>query len=175
MDKLLWVDMEMTGLDVEREVILEVAAVVTDLSLQELYRYHSVVKQPQEYLDRMDDWNQQHHGESGLLSLVPSGKAPDLVENDLLDIVDTHFQNERAVIAGNSIAQDRAFINRYFTRFASRLHYRMLDVTSYKMIFANRYGITYEKRNSHRAVDDIAESIAEFNHYLSYINAAPIR
>ena len=170
MEKLLWIDMEMTGLDVEKEVIIEVAAVVTDLQLQELDRYHSVVKQPTEYLATMDDWNQKHHKDSGLLDLIPSGKSPNLVENDLLLILDTHFQNERVVLAGNSIGQDRLFINKYLPQFASRLHYRMLDVTSYKIMFQNRFKITYEKKNSHRAVDDILESINELNHYLSHIN-----
>src|SRR5690606_17350047 len=113
----------------------------------ELYRYHAVVKQPQEYLDRMDDWNQKHHKSSGLLDLIPSGQSPDQVENDLLNILDLHFANERAVLAGNSIGQDRLFINKYFTRFASRLHYRMLDVTAYKIMFVNRFNIAYEKRN----------------------------
>ena len=166
MEKLLWIDMEMTGLDVEKEVILEVAAIVTDLQLKEFDRYHSVVKQPSEYLDAMDNWNQKHHKESGLLDLIPSGKSPNLVEADLLAILDTHFQNERAVLAGNSIGQDRLFINKYMPQLASRLHYRMLDVTSYKIMFQNRFNITYEKKNSHRAIDDILESIHELNHYL---------
>ncbi|MGE0763793.1 MAG: oligoribonuclease [Bdellovibrionales bacterium] len=171
MEKLLWIDMEMTGLDVEREVVIEVAAVVTDMTLQPLDQYHSVVKQPAKYLDGMDDWNQKHHRESGLIDLIPSGKAPNVVESDLLGILDQHFANERAVLAGNSIGQDRLFINKHFGQFASRLHYRMLDVTSYKIMFVNRFNIAYEKKNTHRAVDDINESIAELNHYLSHIRA----
>ena len=84
-------------------------------------------------------------------------------------LLDNQFQAERAVLAGNSIAQDRLFINKYFPRFAQRLHYRCLDVTSFKIVFVHRYGITYEKRNTHRAVDDIAESIAELQHYLNFV------
>lgn len=159
----------MTGLDLEKEVIIEVAAIVTDMHFNELAHYHSVVKQPNEYLQRMDDWNQNHHKQSGLLDLIPSGKPPNIVENDLLEILDLHFNNDRAVLAGNSIGHDRTFINKYFKRFASRLHYRMLDVTSWKVIFANRFKLTYEKKNAHRAVDDIRESIAELQFYIGHI------
>lgn len=171
MERLLWIDMEMSGLDIEREVILEVAVIVTDFNMEELARYHSVVRQPQEYLDRMDDWNTKHHKESGLTDLVPSGKSPDQVEADLMQILDGFFLNERAVLAGNSIMQDRLFLNKYFPRFAARLHYRMVDVTSFKIIFGTRYGVAHQKKNTHRAVDDITESIAELKHYLSYVHA----
>lgn len=171
MERLLWIDMEMSGLDIEKEVVLEVAAVVTDFDMEELARYHSVVKQPQEYLDRMDEWNTKHHKESGLTDLVPSGKSPDQVEADLMQVLDGFFLNERAILAGNSIMQDRLFLNKYFPRFASRLHYRMVDVTSFKIIFSTRYGVAYQKKNTHRAVDDITESIAELKHYLSYVHA----
>jgi oligoribonuclease len=170
LERLLWIDMEMTGLDVNKEVIIEVAAIVTNLNFEELARYHSVVKQPQMYLDAMDEWNSKHHRESGLVDLIPSGKSPDQVEADLLQLLDGFFMDERAVIAGNSIAQDRLFIEKYFTRFASRLHYRQVDVTSFKIIFNQRYGVTYQKKNAHRAVDDISESIAELKHYLNFVH-----
>ena len=171
MERLFWIDMEMSGLDIEKEVIIEVAAIITDLNFDEVARYHSVVKQPQKYLDAMDEWNTSHHKESGLTDLVPSGKSPDQVEADLMQLLDGFFLNERAVLAGNSIMQDRLFLNKYFTRFAARLHYRMVDVTGFKIIFGNRYGVTYQKKNTHRAVDDITESIAELKHYLSYVHA----
>ena len=154
MDKLLWIDLEMTGLDVEREVIIEVAAIVTDLDFNEIETYHAVVKQPQEYLDRMDDWNKQHHGASGLTALVPNGREPHLVEEDLIKLVEKHF-TEPAVIAGNSINQDRLFLNKYFKRFSEKLHYRMLDVTAWKVIFNSKFGIKYDKQNRHRAIEDI--------------------
>ena len=173
MNKLLWIDMEMTGLDVEREVVIEVAAIVTDIDLKELDTYHAVVKQPEEYLDRMDDWNKQHHGASGLTALVPQGREPGLVEDDLLKFIAKHF-GEPAVIAGNSIGQDRLFINRYFKRLAAKLHYRMLDVTSWKVMLFAKHSIKYEKKNSHRAVDDIRESIAEMAFYLRHVSAKPL-
>jgi oligoribonuclease len=171
MEKLLWMDMEMTGLDVEKEVIIEVAAIVTDLKMEPTAEYHAIVKQPQEYLDRMDDWNRKHHGESGLVDLIPSGKDPIVVETELLEFVGKNFKGDRAVLAGNSIYQDRLFINKYFTRLAEKLHYRMLDVTSFKLIFNYLYQISYAKKTSkHRAADDIHQSINELKKYLSYID-----
>ncbi len=169
MERILWVDLEMTGLDVNKEVIIEAAAIVTDLKFNEVSTYHTVIKQPQKYLDGMDDWNQKHHRESGLYDLIPSGRSPDLVEQDLIELLDQHFMNEKAVLAGNSIAQDRLFLDRHMPKFASRLHYRLLDVTSFKVVFNNIYGLKYEKKNAHRALDDIHESISELKFYLSFV------
>jgi oligoribonuclease len=168
MDKLLWIDMEMTGLDVEREVVIEVAAIVTNMELKELETYHAIVKQPQEYLDRMDDWNKQHHGESGLTAAVAAGRDPAVVEDDLLKLIARHF-SEPPVLAGNSIGQDRLFINKHFRRLAAKLHYRLLDVTAWKIMMTERFKLKHEKKNSHRAVDDIRESIAELAFYLSHV------
>lgn len=175
-DKLLWIDMEMTGLDVEKEVIIEVAAIVTDLDFNELDTYHAVVKQPQEYLDRMDAWNTEHHGESGLTAQVPNGKDPDLVEHELLALVSKHFgkdNRERPIIAGNSIGQDRLFITKYWKSLNEALHYRMLDVSSWKIVFNEKFKIKYEKQNSHRALDDIRESISELKFYTERMRPTP--
>jgi oligoribonuclease len=170
MDKLLWIDLEMTGLDVEREVIIEVAAIVTDMELKELEAYHAIVKQPQEYLDRMDDWNKEHHGASGLTAEIPSGREPALVEDDLLKLIARHFA-EPPILAGNSISQDRLFINKHFRRLAAKLHYRLLDVTSWKIMMTERFKLKHEKKNAHRAVDDIRESISELAFYLAHVKA----
>ena len=164
--------MEMTGLDVEREVILEVAAIVTTLDLQEIETYESVLKQPQRYLDAMDDWNKKHHGESGLVARVATAPEPEKVEADLVALVGRRF-TERPVIAGNSIAQDRLFIDRHMPRFAEKLHYRMLDVTSWKIVMAERFGLKFEKKKSHRALDDIRESIGELRFYLEHVQVQP--
>lgn len=168
MEKLLWIDMEMTGLDVTKELPIEIAAIVTDIGLKELDTYHAVIKQPREFLERMDDWNRQHHGASGLTDLVPTGREPSQVEDEMLALIAKHF-GEPAVIAGNSIGQDRLFITKYFPRLNSKLHYRMLDVTSWKIMMNLRFGLKAEKKNSHRAVDDIRESIAEMAFYLSHV------
>ncbi len=170
MDNILWIDLEMTGLDINKEVIIEVAAIVTDHSLTPQDQYHSVIKQPQKYIENMDEWNKTHHGRSGLISKIPSGNLPEEVEQDLIALVDKHFKNEKPIIAGNSINQDRLFINKYFPLFAERLHYRMLDVSSWKLVFKFMYNKRFEKTETHQAMDDIKESIAELKYYLGFIN-----
>ncbi|WP_347356850.1 oligoribonuclease [Bdellovibrio sp.] len=167
MNKLFWIDMEMTGLDVEKEVIIEVAAVVTDLNFKELATFETVVKQPQKFLDNMDAWNTEHHKKSGLTAKVPFGMEPDQVEAKLMDMVKKFFPdpNERPVLAGNSIMQDRLFINKYMPELAARLHYRMVDVSSWKVIINNKFKYVYQKSNKHRALEDIRESIQELRHY----------
>jgi len=163
--------MEMTGLDVEKEVIIEVAAIITDMNFAELATFESVVRQPQKYLDSMDAWNTEHHGKSGLTAKVPMGAEPSYVENKLIDLVDRFFPDpkDRPVLAGNSIAQDRLFIDKYFKNFSKRLHYRALDVTSWKIIFREKFHREIKKTNQHRALDDIRESIQELQYYTTFI------
>lgn len=170
MMNVFWIDLEMTGLNVDTEVILETAAIVTDTNFRELTTYETVVKQPQIYLDRMDDWNKKHHSESGLTAKVANGKDPNTVQSDLIQLIAEYFPDKKnkPILAGNSIAQDRLFVNKYFPDFAQHLHYRMLDVTSWKIIF-NARAIEFKKKNKHRALDDIRESIDELKFYMSYL------
>ncbi|MEQ1665198.1 MAG: oligoribonuclease [Bdellovibrionales bacterium] len=169
--KFLWIDLEMTGLDVDKEVVIEWAAVITDQKLEPLDQYHAVVQQPSSFIDQMDAWNKKHHGDSGLTQLIPTGKKSETVEEEMLDFLNKHFEpKERIILAGNSIGQDRLFINKYFTKIAARLHYRMLDVTAFKVVFNNFYQISYAKPQAkHRAVEDINQSINELKKYLSYV------
>lgn len=170
MKKLLWIDMEMTGLEPEIERVIEVAAVVTDLDFKSLDTYHAVINQPQAFLDNMDEWNRKHHGASGLLAKVPTGQEPREVEQELCAFVQRHFApEERAVLAGNSIFQDRKFIDLYFKELAKLLHYRMMDVTAWKIIMNAKYHVEYQKRDSHRALDDIHESIEELKTFLKFV------
>ncbi len=168
---LIWLDMEMTGLNVDIERPIEVACIVTDFNFKELATYEAVIKQPKEILDRMDDWNKTHHAASGLLEKVPKGKDMAVVEKDLVDMIQWYFPEgrDKAVLAGNSIMQDRLFIEKYFKNLAPLLHYRMLDVTSWKIIFKDKLKTEYKKKNQHRALDDIRESMAELKFYLSYV------
>lgn len=166
--------MEMTGLDIDKEVVIECAVIVTDLKFNVLDTYETVVNQPQTYLDRMDDWNREHHTKSGLLAKIPRGKSPDQVEEDLLNLIKKHWpkiekKDDKPIMAGNSIMQDRLFINKYFKKLGDTIHYRMLDVSSWKIVYNNMYGLRYEKKNNHRALDDIQESIAELKFYLQHI------
>lgn len=167
--KILWADMEMTGLNVETEVPIEIAALITDWKFHVLANYHSVIFQPKEYLDRMDDWNQQHHKSSGLLDQIPGGKAMKDVEQELITLVRQHFGDEKVILAGNSIGQDRLFINKYMPALASMLHYRMLDVTSWKVVFNNHFNLKFPKKQVHRALDDVQESIDELKFYLGHL------
>lgn len=171
MNKLFWLDMEMTGLDVKKEVIIEVAAIITDMQFQELETFETVVRQPQSFLDNMDQWNREHHGKSGLTAKVPNGMMPDLVEAKLCDLVKKHFPDSRQkpILAGNSIAQDRLFIDKYMPDFSERLHYRVVDVSSWKVIFNEKFNFKYSKSNQHRALDDIRESIQELKEYCRFV------
>ena len=167
LDKIFWLDMEMTGLIPETDVIIETAAVVTDEKLEELDCYSSVVKQGKNHLESMDKWNQKCHRQSGLYDLVSKGKDLFLVEEDLLSLVTKHFSEEdrSVILAGNCISQDRSFIRKYMPRLEKKLFYRMLDVTAWKLIF-ERQSFVFEKANKHRALEDTRESIREMRFYL---------
>ncbi len=162
--------MEMTGLDVNKERIIEVAAIVTDSDFKELDVFESVVFQDQSFIDGMDDWNTQHHTDSGLVAKIPTAPKQSDVEKKLCDFVAKHFKEEPAVLAGNSIGQDRKFIDAYMPKLAEQLHYRMLDVTAWKLIMGPRFNVTYEKKESHRALEDIKESIAELKTFVDFID-----
>jgi oligoribonuclease len=165
----------MTGLDEATDAILEVAAVVTDKDLNVLEEFHRVVFQPPEALARMDDWCKKTHGASGLIEKVKTGVPLAEVEKDLLALADRHFpkKDDRIVLSGNSVGNDRRFVDRYWPAFAKRLHYRLIDVSSFKEIFREKYGVKFEKKNAHRALDDVHESIRELKTYLSYVAVPP--
>ncbi len=172
---LLWLDFEMTGLDVDKEVIIEVATIVTDLNLNQKEEYHAIVRQPQRYIDNMDEWNTRQHSQSGLIEQIPFGKEPDDVEEDLLRIVRKYIpDHELAILAGNSIGQDRLFIMKHFRKLAERIHYRILDVTSWKIMFTYKYNVTYEKKKTHRALEDVRESIEELRTFMNYVRSDPL-
>lgn len=171
MKHILWVDLEMTGLDPETCVIIEIAAIITDLEFTPLAEYEAIVYQPPEQLAGMDDWNVNTHTQSGLLAKIPSGKPLSQVEQELGELLDSIFAGEPAVLAGNSIHQDRKFIDRYMKTFASKLSYRMLDVSAFKLVFKNLYDVNFAKENNHRALEDIQASINELRHYLTFVTS----
>jgi oligoribonuclease len=170
MKRLFWIDLEMTGLDETVDSILEVAIVITDLDFKPIEEYHRVVYQPPQVLENMNDWCKKTHGESGLTAAVPNGVPLATVENEILDLCSRHFPpQDKIVLAGNSVGNDKRFVDRYLPRFSKRLHYRLIDISSFKEVFREKYNISFHKQNSHRAVDDIHESIRELSHYLSFV------
>ena len=165
--KLLWMDLEMTGLDPQKDVILEVAAEVTDFEFKTLASYEALVKHPDEVLDNMGEWTRAQHGASGLTERVRTqGRPEDEVKHELIGFIKAQFGDEPAILAGNSIHNDRIFIKRWWPEVDALLHYRMLDVTSLKILMQGKYGYEFEKNDAHRAFDDIQASIAELQNYL---------
>lgn len=163
----------MTGLDEKTDAILEVAAVITPFDLTSVEEFHRVVFQTTDVLERMNDWCKKTHGESGLSKAVPEGTPLQTVEKELLAVLDKHYSaTDRIVLAGNSISNDRRFIDQYMPELAKRLHYRMVDVSSFKEMFRERYNVNFQKGNAHRAVGDIHESIRELAYYLSFVQIA---
>lgn len=167
-----WVDMEMTGLDPASSVIIEFASIITTTQFEPISHYEEVVYQPPAQLQNLDEWNTRTHTQSGLLGKVPNGKPLAQVETEVIKQVELHFSGEPAVLAGNSIHQDRKFIDLYMPRLAEKLSYRMIDVSSFKQIFSHCLGITFPKTSSHRALDDIEASINELRHYLRFVSPA---
>jgi oligoribonuclease len=171
-DVLVWLDMEMTGLEPERDRIIEVATIITDGQLSEVATGPEIViHQPDDVLAAMDDWNKSHHGASGLTERV---KASTISEGDAeaqtIAFINQHVGlKERPVLAGNSIHQDRRFINRYMPALDKRLHYRMVDVSTIKELarrwFPQIVAKIPAKKETHRALDDIRESIDELRFY----------
>lgn len=171
---LLWVDLEMTGLDPETDLIIEVAAEVTDFNFKTLDSYEAVVKQPhEEVVKQMAKggwWRNFPDSRNDILEKLAQGKSPKQVEEELIGILNEHFPHEPAVLAGNSIHNDRRFIAKYWPELDLRLHYRMLDVSSFKVLMQGKYGVKYEKKEIHRASDDIQASIAELQYYLLWFS-----
>ncbi|MBI4411270.1 MAG: oligoribonuclease [Deltaproteobacteria bacterium] len=170
MKKFFWIDLEMTGLDEKVDVILEAAAAVTDLDFAILEEYSRVVFQPPEALDRMGKWCKKTHSASGLTEAVKTGAPLGRVEEELLQIMNRHFgPKEEVVLSGNSVGNDRRFIDKYLPKIAKRLHYRLIDVSSFKEVFREKYGIEVKKSEKHRALEDVHESIAELKTYLALV------
>ena len=169
MKHLFWLDMEMSGLEHTKERILEVALLVTDSSLKVVKEYETIIFQSNEVLQGMDAWCTEHHGKSGLTAKVPNGKPEGEVEKELIKIIQEFSPGERALLAGNSIGQDRKFIDQWMPHLAKTLHYRMLDVSSFKILFEGIYHKKFDKKHKHRAIDDILESIEELKFYMQYI------
>ena len=177
-NNLIWLDMEMTGLDPERERIIEVAMIITDpdlnvLAQSEVYAIH----QSDEVLDAMDEWNTATHGRTGLTERVRASKHTEAeVEQKLLAFMAEWVPEKATPMCGNTIHQDRRFMVRYMPALEAYFHYRNLDVSTLKEL-ARRWhpavakGVV--KRGSHQALDDIMESIEEMRYYRTHFIKLP--
>jgi oligoribonuclease len=169
--KLLWVDLEMTGLDPEKDRILEVAAIATGWDLKPLAKMTGIVKVPKTLIEeRMvgEFWEKNRASYEALVSQNKEGKSCQEVEKDVLAFLDQYFDKE-IILAGNSIHQDRKFIDREWPEVAKRLHYRMLDVSAWKVYFEGAKDKKFTKPENHRALDDILGSIEELEWYLTFM------
>ena len=171
-DRLVWIDLEMTGLDPERHVIVEVAAVVTDAELTVLGEgLDLVVHATEEQLGQMDDFVTKMHANSGLDEEIRTSTVTiEEAEEAVLRLVEKHCDpNHPAPLAGNSIATDRTFIRAYMPRLDKALHYRMIDVLTIKELARRWHPRAYynqpDKGMAHRALQDIIESIRELDFY----------
>lgn len=171
--KLLWVDLEFTGFEYDKDLILEISAEVTDFDFRTLGSYEARIKNnPDELVARMKlntFWQDHPENREDFLNNNDQGKDLREVEQELIRFVEQHFGTEPAILAGNSIHSDRGIIKTKWPAFDLRLHYRMLDVTSWKAVMQGKFGIEYEKQNAHRAYDDIQESIAELQYYIDWL------
>jgi oligoribonuclease len=173
-DYLVWLDMEMSGLDPETHRILEIAVVVTDSQLQVVaHAPVYVVHQSAEHLDTMDAWNKGTHGRSGLIEKVKaSNQAEHDVERELLAFLKQHVGAGKSPMCGNTIHQDRRFLLRYMPALEAHFHYRNLDVSTLKELCRRWQPALmkgFEKKGAHTALADILESIDELRYYRKHL------
>jgi len=173
--KVLWLDLEMTGLDAQNDLILEVAAIATDWDFHEIATYEGIVRHEEMNLEERLTansifWDANPESRDGLKQQNIHGKDLAEVEDDLLAFIDAYFVSEKPVLlAGNSIHMDRRFIVAQWPKFDARLHYRMLDVSAWKVVFEGKYGKKFPKPEKHRALEDIRGSIDELKYYLTKV------
>ncbi|XP_010751580.3 small fragment nuclease [Larimichthys crocea] len=169
--RMVWVDLEMTGLDVDKDRIIEMACIITDSDLNILAEGPNlIINQPDSLLDGMSDWCKEHHGKSGLTQAVRDSKITlEQAEYEFLSFVRQHTPPGQCPLAGNSVHADKRFLDKYMPQFMYHLHYRIIDVSTIKELcrrwFPEEYKIVPHKKASHRALDDIWESIKELQYY----------
>lgn len=182
--RLLWLDLEMTGLDPKADDIVEAGAIVTDFSLKELETYEAIIHLPKKSIEKMKsapwyDWTSgspvqsgsvfDMHERNGLINQITASKVNTAaVERALILLIRKHFA-DKAIIAGNSIHQDRRFIRAKWPKLEELLHYRMLDVTSLKIWIEGTMKLKYKKPDAHRALEDVRSSIKEFQFYITQL------
>lgn len=173
-NNLVWIDLEMTGLDVRKDVILEIACIITDGNLNFIAEGPSlIIHQSDDLLAAMDTWPKNQHTQSGLIERVRvSSITADQAEEQIVSFIKHYCSPGTALLAGNSVWQDRIFLQAYMPHILAQLHYRIIDVTSVKELVAHWYPddphVKFEKKDTHRALQDIQASIAELKHFRTY-------
>ena len=168
--RLVWIDCEMTGLDPETDTLLEIATIITNYDLEIIDRGPVLaIRTSEARLERMNAWNRRTHKKSGLLERVrEEGVALADAEHEVLKFVKRYCYAHTAPLCGNSIGQDKRFLAKYMPKLHDFLHYKVIDVSSIKLLATEWYGGKYqspEKQELHRALADIEESIAELRYY----------
>jgi len=171
---LLWLDMEMTGLEPSKDVVIEVAVILTDWDFNEIARYESGVNHPKEelkaLLDANDFYDARPDNKASLIALAAKSPASAEVEKELLKLIKKYgSEDAKIILAGNSIHQDRRFIRAYMPKLDAKLHYRMLDVSAWKVVLENKFKKRYIKQETHRAMKDTEESIEELKFYMEHL------
>ena len=178
-DRLVWIDCEMTGLDLGADALIEVAALVTDFELNVIGEgIDVVIKPPQEAIDQMDEFVRNMHTVSGLLDELDNGITLREAEEQVLAYIQEHCpEGSRPPLAGNTVATDRAFLQRDMPDLEAYLHYRIVDVSSIKELARRWYPRAYfnspPKTGNHRALADIQESIEELRYYRAAVFVPP--
>lgn len=173
--RLVWVDLEMTGLDIDKCHIIEMACLITDENLNIVAEAPDlVIHQPNSVLEAMDKWCVKHHGESGLTAAVKASKISlSEAKKTFLEFVKQYTQPKQCQLAGNSVHADKKFLDKYMPQFMDHLHYRIVDVSTVKELCRRWYPEVYkqvpQKKENHRALDDIKESIVELQFYKKMI------
>lgn len=177
-EHLIWIDLEMTGLVPESDVIIEIATIVTDANLETVAEGPVIaIHHPDAVLERMDEWNRKTHGASGLIERIRASQIDTAsAERRTLEFLAAHVEKGASPMCGNSICQDRRFLARHMPELERHFHYRNLDVSTLKEL-ARRWAPSVleslVKRGSHLALADIEDSIAELRHYRRHLFAAP--
>ncbi|KPP64068.1 oligoribonuclease, mitochondrial-like [Scleropages formosus] len=169
--RMVWVDLEMTGLNIEKDQIIEMACIITDPDLNIVAEGPNlIVNQSDELLDGMSEWCKEHHGKSGLTQAVRDSRISlQQAEYEFLSFVRQHTPPGHCPLAGNSVHADKKFLDKYMPQLMRHLHYRIIDVSTVKELcrrwFPEEYKLAPQKKASHRALDDIRESIKELQFY----------